>query len=59
MTQTQVVSIAFILAPDDLLPNENLSLAPDGSGAVLLNGKSTQGLSNRKKILAKAVAGRG
>jgi uncharacterized protein (TIGR02687 family) len=40
-----------------LLPNEELALAPDGSGAVLSGGESTQGLSAREKLLSKGRAG--
>lgn len=40
-----------------LLPNKELTLAADGSGAVLLGGDSTQGLSAREKLLSKGRAG--
>ncbi len=42
-----------------LLPHKTLTLAPDGSGGVLADGKSTQGTSNRNKLLVNAVAGKG
>jgi len=35
-----------------LLPNDVLTLDPDGSGSVISFGKSTQGTANREKILA-------
>lgn len=40
-----------------LLPNRELSLASDGSGAILSGGESTQGLAAREKILAAGRAG--
>jgi uncharacterized protein (TIGR02687 family) len=40
-----------------LLPNKELALASDGSGAVLSGGESTQGLAAREKLLAKARLG--
>lgn len=40
-----------------LLPNREMSLAPDGSGAVLSFGAPTQGTANRQKILAKGRDG--
>ena len=40
-----------------LLPNKELALAADGSGAVLSSGESTQGLSAREKVLATGRAG--
>jgi uncharacterized protein (TIGR02687 family) len=38
-----------------LLPNSELSLAEDESGAVFVNGRSSQGTANRIKILAEGV----
>ena len=40
-----------------LLPNKDLTLAPDNSGSVLSFGQSTQGTSNREKILAMGRSG--
>tara|TARA_R110002110_G_scaffold85816_4_gene223688 strand:- start:15912 stop:18413 length:2502 start_codon:yes stop_codon:yes gene_type:complete len=40
-----------------LLPHKELSLAPDGSGAVLSDGESTQGLAAREKVLTKGRSG--
>jgi len=40
-----------------LLPNKELTLAAEGSGAVLSGGESTQGLAAREKLLAKGRAG--
>ena len=40
-----------------LLPNRDLSFAPDGGGSVLSGGESTQGLAAREKILATGRAG--
>ena len=40
-----------------LLPHNKLELAPDGSGAVLADGESTQGLSAREKVLTKGRSG--
>jgi uncharacterized protein (TIGR02687 family) len=41
-----------------LLPHDSLSLADDGS-TVLVNGQSSAGTENRKKILQGALGGRG
>lgn len=41
-----------------LLPHRELSIAGDESGAVLVDGQSTQGLANRNKILQQAHDGR-
>ncbi len=41
-----------------LLPHTTLALAGDGAGAVLVDGNSSQGTENRKKILEKALPGR-
>ena len=38
-----------------LLPNSELSLAEDESGAVFVNGRSSQGTANRIKILVEGV----
>lgn len=40
-----------------LLPNRDLSFAPDGGGSVLSGDESTQGLAAREKILATGRAG--
>jgi uncharacterized protein (TIGR02687 family) len=40
-----------------LLPNGDLQIADNDSGAVLVNGQSSQGLENRRKILATGRAG--
>lgn len=40
-----------------LLPNQALTLMPDGSGGVQSFGESTQGTVNREKLLAKGRAG--
>ncbi|MEY9772124.1 uncharacterized protein (TIGR02687 family) [Sinorhizobium fredii] len=40
-----------------LLPNEDLQIADNDSGTVLVNGQSSQGLENRRKILATGRAG--
>ena len=42
-----------------LLPNETLSIADNTSGTVLVNGQSSQGTSNRSKILKAALQDRG
>jgi len=42
-----------------LLPHQTLELKADGSGAVLADGKPTQGTANRAKILKDVHAGRG
>lgn len=42
-----------------LLPNETLSIADNTSGTVLVNGQSSQGTSNRSKILKTALQDRG
>ena len=42
-----------------LLPNETLSIADNTSGTVLVNGQSSQGRSNRSKILKAALQDRG
>lgn len=42
-----------------LLPNETLSIADNTSGTVLVNGQSSQGRSNRSKILKTALQDRG
>lgn len=40
-----------------LLPNRELSIASDGSGAVFSGGESTRGLAAREKLLATGRAG--
>ena len=40
-----------------LLPNRDLSFAPDGGGSVLSGDESTQGLAAREKLLATGRAG--
>ncbi|BBE35570.1 BREX-1 system phosphatase PglZ type A [Sphingosinicella microcystinivorans] len=40
-----------------LLPNEDLQIADNDSGTVLVNGQSSQGLENRRKVLATGRAG--
>ena len=40
-----------------LLPNVELEIANNDSGTVLVNGKSSQGIENRKKILATGKNG--
>lgn len=40
-----------------LLPNGDLQIADNDSGMVLVNGQSSQGLENRRKILATGRAG--
>lgn len=40
-----------------LLPNGELQIADSDSGTVLVNGQSSQGIENRKKILATGRAG--
>jgi len=40
-----------------LLPNKELTLAPEGNGAVLSGGESTQGLAAREKLLSTGRAG--
>lgn len=40
-----------------LLPNRELSFAPDGGGSVLSGDESTQGLAAREKLLATGRAG--
>ena len=40
-----------------LLPNGELQVADNDSGTVLVNGQSSQGIENRKKILATGRAG--
>ena len=40
-----------------LLPNKDLTLAAEGSGAVLSGGESTQGLAAREKLLSTGRAG--
>ncbi|MFG1346543.1 BREX-1 system phosphatase PglZ type A [Xanthobacter autotrophicus DSM 431] len=40
-----------------LLPNGDLQIADNDSGTVLVNGQSSQGLENRRKILATGRAG--
>lgn len=40
-----------------LLPNKELTLAAEGSGAVLSRGKSTQGLTAREKLLSTGRLG--
>lgn len=42
-----------------LLPNETLFIADNTSGTVLVNGQSSQGTSNRSKILKTALQDRG
>ncbi|WP_201583161.1 BREX-1 system phosphatase PglZ type A [Psychrobacter jeotgali] len=42
-----------------LLPNETLCIADNTSGTVLVNGQSSQGTSNRSKILKTALQDRG
>jgi len=42
-----------------LLPNTELRIADDESGTVFVDGHSSQGTSNRSKILDQAVAGTG
>lgn len=42
-----------------LLPNETLSIADNTSGTVLVNEQSSQGTSNRSKILKAALQDRG
>ncbi|HCI75259.1 MULTISPECIES: BREX-1 system phosphatase PglZ type A [unclassified Psychrobacter] len=42
-----------------LLPNDTLSIADNTSGTVLVNGQSSQGTSNRSKILKAALQDRG
>jgi uncharacterized protein (TIGR02687 family) len=41
-----------------LLPNKELALADDDSGTVLVDGQSSQGTSNRSKVLKSATDGR-
>ncbi len=41
-----------------LLPNKKLTLADNETGAVLVDGKSSQGVANRIKILGQAVSQR-
>ncbi len=41
-----------------LLPNDELSIADNDSGTVLVNGRSSTGTVNRRKILQKAVGNR-
>lgn len=41
-----------------LLPNTELALQENDSGAVLVNGQSSQGTVNRRKILEQAIAQR-
>ena len=40
-----------------LLPNDELMLAADGSGSVISDGESSQGLAAREKLLARGRAG--
>ncbi len=40
-----------------LLPNKELSFAPEGNGYVLSGGENTQGLAAREKLLASGRAG--
>lgn len=42
-----------------LLPHTTLALANDANATVLVDGASSQGLENRKAILARALSGRG
>ncbi len=42
-----------------LLPNEALEIADNETGTVLVDGQSSQGTSNRNKILKAALNGRG
>ena len=42
-----------------LLPNKALAIADNESGAVLVDGQSSQGTANRTKILQAALNGRG
>ena len=42
-----------------LLPNEELSISDRTTGAVIIDGQSSQGTSNRTKILQTALNGRG
>lgn len=41
-----------------LLPNKELTWADEGSGAVLVDGQTSQGTGNRSKILKSATGGR-
>jgi uncharacterized protein (TIGR02687 family) len=41
-----------------LLPHKELAIADNETGAVLVDGKNSQGLSNRNKILGKVTAAR-
>ncbi len=41
-----------------LLPNKNLAISDNDTGSVLVDGQSSQGLSNRSKILKSALNGR-
>ncbi|OYZ13692.1 MAG: TIGR02687 family protein [Sphingomonadales bacterium 28-64-96] len=40
-----------------LLPNRDLQIADNDTSAVIVDGQSSQGLENRKKVLAKGRAG--
>ena len=42
-----------------LLPNKELAIADNETGAVLVDGQSSQGTANRNKILRAAMNGRG
>jgi len=41
-----------------LLPNKDMAIADNETGAVLVNGQSSQGMANRIKILGQAVSHR-
>ena len=40
-----------------LLPNKDLQIANDDTGAVIFDGMSSQGIENRKKILSTGRSG--
>lgn len=42
-----------------LLPNKNLEIANNETGTVLVDGQSSQGTTNRTKILQSALSGKG
>ncbi len=42
-----------------LLPNKNLEIADNETGMVLVDGQSSQGTTNRTKILQSALSGKG
>lgn len=42
-----------------LLPNKNLEIADNETGTVLVDGQSSQGTTNRTKILQSALSGKG